>query len=680
MDLGGFFEARRIAIVGASPGSYFSDRLHENLVASEGLELFPVNPGRRRVWSTRVYPDLESLPAPPDLVIILVGARQAVATVQTMSRLGHERAVLLAADLGKADLKKLRGVEGVDVLGPESLGLMDVPAGRLLFCGRLTFPPPPGRISVVSRSGGLLVECLRSLRADPRWGIRRAACCGGEVSLGAGRVLEALASDERTDAVLLLVERDPRVASLAGAIESLQRAGKETILFSTATRHLRDPQGLLEHEAQVLEGNAVEALAARTGALHADSMDEVAEAAALVSSRPPGRGRGGGAFLVSVSAGVGQWMERSAVEAGLELASPGRGVRRAAGTAGGGNPVDLASSGVTEPDLLERTVTACSRQKGVGSVIAAMHPSGGKTFSDRRNARWLETIASVARSAEPLVMAVQPTAAVAEPVAGLVRGIGPACRLARWWTRGRPPPPRLECEDEQARARALRVLHGPARALSEPSSRKLLSTYGIAFDSWHLAETPSQAARLARALSGEACLKIASPDIAPSTPGCTRERVRGDAAVRRAYMEILEAGREADPGGRVLGVLVTPHRPVADALFAATVSPGDGSPPIVAAGPGGDVRRVAGPYVLQLAPLSTPAAATLADRALRLARATATGRSLALLLERLARFAYDLRAEVGLVDLGTLVPVDGAWRCLDARVVIRRRVDGHTAS
>jgi hypothetical protein len=145
-------------------------------------------------------------------------------------------------------------------------------------------------------------------------------------------------------------------------------------------------------------------------------------------------------------------------------------------------------------------------------------------------------------------------------------------------------------------------------------------------------------------------------------------------------MEVLEAGREADPEARVLGVLVTPQRPEADALFAATLSSGNGSPPIVACGPGGDVKRVAGPYALQLAPLSAPAASCLADRALRLARCPAAGPSLAELLERLARFAYDLRTEVGLVDLGTIVPVDGVWRCVDARVVIRRRVDGHAGS
>ena len=75
-------------------------------------------------------------------------------------------------------------------------------------------------------------------------------------------MLEALASDGQTDAVILLLEKDPSAASLAGPIESLARAGKETILFSTAGRGLRDPEELLQAAAgEVLAGNAVEALA-----------------------------------------------------------------------------------------------------------------------------------------------------------------------------------------------------------------------------------------------------------------------------------------------------------------------------------------------------------------------------------------------------------------------------------
>ena len=672
MDLAGFFEARRIAVVGASPEGYFSDRLHENLEASGGVTVYPVNPGRRRVWGARAHPDLESLPEPPDLVIVLVKAREALATVRAMSRLGLGRAVLLASDFGKAELRKLRSCEGVAILGPESLGLMDVPAGRLPFCGRLTFPPPAGRVSIVSRSGGLLVECLRTLRDDTRWGIRRAVCCGTEAKAGAGAALETLARDDGTDVVILLLERDPSVAGLAPCIESLARAGKETILFSTAVRGLRDGEALLRaspHEVQA--GNAAEALARSTGALHATSLDEIAEAAAFVSSHPRGRGLEGPALLVSASAGVGQWMEQACQEAGLPLASTGRTVRRALGGARAGNPIDLEAGGVTDPELLERTVAACTRQKGVGSVIVGMHPPWGKTFSDRRNARWLDALRAMAGRARPLVMAVQPTAAVAGPVPGLVRGIGTASRLATWWTASRPAAPRRTCPDKGARARARRLMHGPARSLSEPSSRKLLSIYGIPFDPWHLAETPSRAVRHARALGGEICLKIASPDVPASRPGCTRAPVHGDAAVRRAYRDILEAGREADPDARVLGVLVTTRRGAGRTLFAASVSRQDGAPPLVVCGPAGEAS-----YVPWLAPLTEPAAAALAAGALELARSGEDHASLAGLLERLARFAHDLRDEVGAVELGALACGPDGWRCRDARVEIRRRVDG----
>ena len=69
----GLFETRTVAVVGASPGHYFSDRLGENLERGDfSLRTLFVHPRRKRIWGRKVYASLASLPTRPDTVLFLV--------------------------------------------------------------------------------------------------------------------------------------------------------------------------------------------------------------------------------------------------------------------------------------------------------------------------------------------------------------------------------------------------------------------------------------------------------------------------------------------------------------------------------------------------------------------------------------------------------------------------------
>ena len=71
MNLQRLFRLRGVAVIGASPGSYFSDRLFENLAHRAGdLEVFPVNPNASEVEGTRCFPDLQSVPGELDGVVV----------------------------------------------------------------------------------------------------------------------------------------------------------------------------------------------------------------------------------------------------------------------------------------------------------------------------------------------------------------------------------------------------------------------------------------------------------------------------------------------------------------------------------------------------------------------------------------------------------------------------------
>jgi acetyltransferase len=682
MSLEAFFVPEAVAVVGASPGSYFSDRLVENLDAGGAVRCLLVHPERRRAYGRKVYPDLSALPRRPDLVFLLVPAAEVAAQVKAMARLGLVRGVVLASPMTGAAQRSTAAAArkgGVRLLGHESLGAMDVPSGALAYAGRLVARLRPGPLSVVSESGGLFNELLRAVAGDPRLGLRRASCVGRQLDVSAADVVEHLAADERTGTLAVCLQDDARsAAALAAPLARAVAAGKRAAILSSAHRSVRYPARLLSDDpGEALISAAVEGLARSTGAFLARDVEELLEAAAAPAGALRPRSRS--VVLVSVSAGVGAWMRSTALDAGLEVPelprARSRELRRLLGHTPG-NPLDLSGAGVADASVMTGALDVLGDVPRLGSVLVALHAPAGETFSDRRNAEWARAVTALGQRDGPAAMAVQVTPSAAPPSSGVVRGLSTACRLLAWGLRPTPPPVPA-AGSSPGRDEALGILHGPPRLLSEPSSRRVLATYDLPFDDWHLVETGSQAARRARELAAPVCLKIASPDLpGKQEAGCVLTPLEGDAAVRDGFMQINAAARHADPHARLLGVMVAPHRTTGADLFAAALATGPATAPLVVCGIGGRQRDRVRSYISALAPLGDRLARTMAREAVALNGGAGEVEPLAALLERLAAFAHDMSGMVDLVDLDTIVPVDSGWRVLDARVRVSSRVEG----
>lgn len=686
----GLFETRTVAVVGASPGHYFSDRLGENLERGDfSLRTLFVHPRRKRIWGRKVYASLASLPTRPDTVLFLVQGREVLQGVKKMASLGIRQAIVL----GSLDGRTGRSVAAaarrghIALVGPESLGWMDVVAGRLLYCGRLTEVPPAGNVSVVSESGGLFNECLRVLARDGRWGLRRTVCVGRQLCVDAAQATQDLARDDETRVLVVCLQNHaPTAASLVPALHEARARGRHVVLFGTSPRAMRDPRALCEPASpHVIASNVLEGLARTTGAFLASDMDELAEAAAFLSHAPSSRPVHRRVVILSISDGVGQWMEAEALDRGLEMAPLSRAMARDVGKMLGSgrtpaNPLDLGAAAVTDPRVLARVVQALTSARRLGAVVVGMHPPDGSSYSDRRNATWLEALQRAGTARGPVIQPVQVSRSAAPPSTGMLRGIRDAMKLLDFWL-GHTGSQDSDEQDDEQRARevqeALRILHGPARTLSEPASRSVLATHDLPFDPWHVVETASQASRKARSMDAPACLKIATPDIpSKQAAGCVRTSLHGPAAVREAYMEVLDAARQRHPDARILGALVTMHRDTSTSLFATTVSLGAGLPALLVCGLGGPRMGRPSTYLCALTPVAGHVGETMATELVEMNGHAGDAASLADLLGNLSRFAHGLASEVACVQVDTIVPVPGGWRCLDARVRVARDVDG----
>uniref|UniRef100_UPI00313BB7E1 CoA-binding protein n=1 Tax=Inquilinus sp. OTU3971 TaxID=3043855 RepID=UPI00313BB7E1 len=215
-NLDALFRPGSIAVIGASRRSgSVGAVLARNLFAG-GFDgpVMPVNPQARSIGSTLAYASVAELPVTPDLAVIAtppatvpgliaeLGARGTRAAVVVTAGFGEgngqaEGAVLRQAVLDAARPHLLR------VLGPNCLGLMAPHHGVNASFAHVA--PLPGDIAFVSQSGAIATAVLD-------WATHRGIGFSQVVSLGDmadvdfGDMLDWLAADGRTRAILLYVE------------------------------------------------------------------------------------------------------------------------------------------------------------------------------------------------------------------------------------------------------------------------------------------------------------------------------------------------------------------------------------------------------------------------------------------------------------------------------------------
>jgi len=104
--LDALFAPSSVAVVGASPESWYSSRLVDNLL-EHGYDgdLYLVNPSRDEGWGRRCYDAVGDVPKTPELVVVCV-PREAVSSVlRDAGERGVEAALVMAAGFGKPTKK-----------------------------------------------------------------------------------------------------------------------------------------------------------------------------------------------------------------------------------------------------------------------------------------------------------------------------------------------------------------------------------------------------------------------------------------------------------------------------------------------------------------------------------------------------------------------------------------------
>lgn len=229
--LSALFEPRTIAVVGASTSpDKAGNAMMRSLLSFPG-SLFPINPRATEIEGRLTYPTISEVPAGVDLAVLIVPPPAVPPALRDCAEAGVRAAVICSGGMGESgpegaalQEKALSVAREADirVLGPNTSGFINPVAG---VCA--SFVPgateiEAGEISVVAQSGGVN-HALAFQAHNEGLGVRLAVGLGNAMDVTAADVLDHLAGDVDTHAILLHVEGVPDGQRLFEAVERSTR-------------------------------------------------------------------------------------------------------------------------------------------------------------------------------------------------------------------------------------------------------------------------------------------------------------------------------------------------------------------------------------------------------------------------------------------------------------------------
>ena len=684
-----------VAVVGASdrPGSVGATVWRNLLTGGFRGSLWPVNRRHAVVAGVRAYATPALLPAAPDLAVICTPAPGIPALIGELGARGTRAAIVLSAGLEgaaqsggtlcAATLEAARR-SGLRLLGPNCIGLLVPHIG--LNASFAHVGARAGGIAFLAQSGALM-SALLDWAQSAGVGFSHCVSLGNAVDVDFGDLLDYLARDAHTRAILLYIESVTGARKFMSAARGAAR--NKPVVAVKAGRTGEAARAATSHSGALAGADAVyEAALRRAGVLRVRTTRELFEAAQSLSQSKPYAGPR--LAIVSNGGGPAVMATDALVEGGGELAVLAEQTLRALdallpATWSRANPVDIVGDappqryvGVIESVLADPKVdalllihapTALASTAEVASLCAPLL----EKLSRPAFACWLggEGVRVAGSGGSAVPGYATPEEAV-EAFMHVVRYHQVQALLLETprSLEGRPP------DTQTVRAIASRALAAGRTTLTEPEAKELLTAYGIAVVETRIAHTIEELTTLAAAIGYPVALKILSPDIShKSDVGGVALDLPTAGELERAAQAMLERCRQLRPQARLEGFTVQKmiRRGGAHELLAGIASdPTFG--PVIVFGRGGTAAEVIGDRAIGLPPLNSALAQELMSRT-RVARLLAGARgqppanlpALESVLVRLARLASDV-AEIAELDINPLLVDAQGVIALDARV------------
>lgn len=374
LDLGPFFEPRKVVIVGARRSPGFGHVLPAALQRQGwGDRLYLVNPAGGELHGLTLYREVSDIPDGAELAVIIVPARHVAEVLERIGERGIRHAIIESAGFAETgeDGRKLQEKIGetarrmdIRIIGPNCVGVINT-ANSLSTVEIVDEALVPGNLAVIAQSGVFGNILLDGLHQRGLY-ISKAVTLGNRMDVDENEVLDYLHRDPDTRVIMMYLEgaADGRLL-----LETLRRVTRDKpVLVLKSGRTVSGRSATASHTGSMSgEDELYDAVFTQSGAVRAESLEELLVLARAFCTQPLPSGNRLG--IITSSGSLGALATDAAVSAGLSVpplshATVERVRRGAPQWMNVRNPLDVGPSG-----LFMAAMKAMMEEAGVDMIL-----------------------------------------------------------------------------------------------------------------------------------------------------------------------------------------------------------------------------------------------------------------------------------------------------------------------
>ncbi|MEA3477055.1 MAG: GNAT family N-acetyltransferase [Bacteroidota bacterium] len=584
------FKPRRIAIVGVSSNAQNVGNIAlKNLVAGgfNGV-VYPINPKHEAVMGIQCYPDIDSLPKVPDLVVICTGAKSVPGLVKQCGEAGILGLIIMSAgfkESGEAGRKLEEQVKaevdkypGMHVIGPNCLGVI-VP-GMNMNVSFAANMPRKGNVAFISQSGALCTSVL-DWAIEQKVGFSNFVSIGNTMDVGFGDLIDYFGQDPNTKSIVLYVESITRSREFMTAARAFAR--KKPIIVYKAGRFPESAKAAASHTgAMASEDNIYDAAFERAGISRVYDIGDIFDFTDLIARRNIPKGRK--IAIVTNAGGPGVMATDTLISLGGKLTELSEETMEKLNAVlppfwSHGNPVDVI--GDAPPERFSKATEIVLEDQNVDAVLVILTPQAMTAPTETAIA-----ISELARHTSKPIMAAwlggksmreglqvfndNNIAAYATPEQA-IRAFMTLAKYSRnleiLYETPKSVPVDFTIDRKKVRKEFEKKYFNKEKILSEDVSKKLIDAYGIPVTQPQPAHSALEAADIANKIGYPVVIKILSPDIThKSDMGGVALNIKDENAVWMTYKNMTETIAGKMPKAKIEGVTVQPMFNKKDAI------------------------------------------------------------------------------------------------------------------
>lgn len=697
-----FFQPNSIVVIGASdkPNSV-GMKVFKNLLEGEFVgHLYAVNPKHSTIQNQICYPSVIKINENIDLAIITTPNHTVKKILKECGEKNIRAAVIISSgfsETGKQgkelELKILNIAQQyhIRLIGPNCLGIMR-PHLKMNATFDNNFACPDG-IALVSQSGAISAAIL-DWAVNKKIGFSSLISIGNGSDVDFGDVLDYLATDEKTNSILLYIEGIKNARRFMSGLRAAARS-KPVIAIKGGI----NPQGsraALSHTGAIIGNDDVfDAALKRAGVVRVGTIDELFSAAEILSSTHS-QVRGNRLVIITNGGGAGVMaadhasklnvalpdLSQKAID-DLDKVLPGQWSHH--------NPVDII--GDATPKRYHDALAICSKE-AVEAILTILVPVA---MSNPRKVA--KQIIQDSRHLDKLILACWMGEKQVRSSWKLFekhqipffdtpeKAISAFSYLADYYYNQQlliqiPQPFSPQSKPDVLAARSIieLALHESRNTLTTTESKKILNAFLIPVSEVKEAKTKDEVITIVRNIGFPIVMKINSPDIIHKQEAHgVALNITNEQTAQETFDKLIHAAKQASPNARILGVtLESMIKSPNDRELMIGVINDNVFGPVISFGSGGTFVEIIKDRALALPPLNQFLAKQLISRT-KIAKALGPFRNMLAvnidaIINILLRVSEMICAlpNIQEMDINPIITNDKSAIAVDARIIVQK--------